>query len=175
MTYQSHLAWAAAAGLLFWPYAPPDDMDSGRIFAFWMALASLGGLLPDIDHPKSWLGRLIPVLPELLFRTTGHRGWTHSLFALALYAGAVWSLFMILYGVVALAHLMALGAALGFGSHLLGDFITNRGVPLLWPLADRIGAPVCTTGSPTERTLTIGVVLAGSWMAIQMGRPLLAV
>ncbi|VEB43121.1 Inner membrane protein ydjM [Chromobacterium violaceum] len=40
-----------------------------------------GSLLPDIDHPKSWLGRRIPFLSRPISYLFGHRGITHSLLA----------------------------------------------------------------------------------------------
>jgi hypothetical protein len=51
----------------------------------WLALgaALLGSLLPDIDTPKSSLGRLLPFLSIPIERRWGHRTLTHSLLLVA--------------------------------------------------------------------------------------------
>lgn len=171
MMYQSHLLWSATAGMLTWPYAGPQDLESLKVFSIWMGVALIGGLLPDIDHPKSWIGKRIPILPGLIYRLSGHRGWTHSLFALFAYAVFSAALCWMLTQNLALSSLVGSGAAAGFGAHLAGDFITNRGVPLFWPARARVGVSVCNTGSQTERTINIVLVLLCGWMVFEMGRP----
>jgi len=41
-----------------------------------LLIRTIGGLLPDIDHVNSKLGRRIPILPNLLT----HRGLTHTVY-----------------------------------------------------------------------------------------------
>ena len=60
-------AWAVAATLLRLPPLDPA----------YLALAAAGSLLPDVDPPKSWIGRRIPPLAEggwwlLARRPLGH-------------------------------------------------------------------------------------------------------
>ena len=40
--------------------------------------AMLGSVLPDIDHPTSTVGRLVPWISKPLERNYGHRAVTHS-------------------------------------------------------------------------------------------------
>ena len=90
-----------------------------------------------------------------------HRGITHSLIGLgcATYAvqswlGASWTVF-----------------AVGYGSHLLADMLTDRGVPLLWPLKLDFSVP---TGFRTgrffstliEKTIQVGCVMYVGWILI---------
>lgn len=173
MMYQSHLLWSATVGMVAWPYAGPQDLESLKVFSIWMGVALVGGLLPDIDHPKSWIGKRIPILPSLIYQLSGHRGWTHSLFALLAYALLVGGVCWGLTRNVALSMLIGGGAAAGFGAHLAGDFITNRGVPLFWPVRARVGMPVCNTGGPAERSINIVLVLLCGWMIFEMGQPAL--
>ena len=44
--------------------------------------AAAASLLPDADHPKSWLGRRLGGLSKYLNRRFGHRGFLHSLLVL---------------------------------------------------------------------------------------------
>lgn len=44
----------------------------------------LGSLLPDIDHPQSYLGRRLTPLSVPIFKLFGHRGITHSFLSLSI-------------------------------------------------------------------------------------------
>src|ERR1700733_9925010 len=46
-----------------------------------LALTTIGALLPDIDHPASWVGRRLRVISRLLAALIGHRGVTYSVMA----------------------------------------------------------------------------------------------
>lgn len=126
--------------------------------------ALVGALLPDIDHPKSWLGRRIPFIALPIAAVFGHRGITHSLLAVV---GVAWALRH------ALAHwelgagwgLAAVGVGVGYLSHLLGDFATHGGVPVLWPLKRRFSLPLTfKTGGAFEYLLAIALVLGAAWV-----------
>lgn len=160
MTYQSHLAWAAGAAVSVWSFRYGFGGFPGllpELVAFMFA-AIVGGMLPDIDHPQSWLGRRIPLIPSLLFKTTGHRGATHSMLAIVLTTGATG------YGVLqfdvayTIAEAAAIGMFVGYLSHLAGDFVSNRGIPVFWPSKKRFGIPLCSTGSAGERVATIVII-----------------
>lgn len=131
--------------------------------------STAGALLPDIDHPKSWLGRRIPFVSGPISAVFGHRGITHSLLAvmaLALslrYGLAQWQLVDTRWG------LLAVGVAAGYLSHIMGDFVTHGGVPLLWPIKRRFSSPLTfLTGGVFERLLGVALALGAVW--ILMGR-----
>lgn len=163
MTYASHLTWGVVFGVVLFPRDVPRSFEELAIFVGWVMISATASLLPDIDHPKSWVGQRIPYLPRLLYRTTGHRGMTHSIFATAVltatsyysarYAGLdhAWSWFI------------AYAAFTGYVSHLAGDFITNRGISLLWPLPGRVGVRLLSTGSSRERFITGCVAVGGAF------------
>lgn len=136
------LVSAGALGL------PPEQT------AVMVIAGGFGSLLPDIDHPSSTFGRRIRPLSNLIGWIFGHRGITHSLIA-----------------VLALATLLArhahipvwgIGLIVGYLSHLLGDWLTPAGIPLLWPIKNRWVSPFSfKTGGSMERVVGIGVVVAG--------------
>lgn len=123
------------------------------------ALAALGSLLPDIDHPQSWVGRKLPFLSHPIAALCGHRGVTHSLLAIS----------VALLVMASQPGWMANALALGYLSHLAADSLTPSGVPLLWPVKKRFGIGLCTTGGPME-TLIVAVV-AGASAYLGLGHP----
>jgi len=86
--------------------------------------AIVGGLLPDIDHPKSRIGKRF-ILSEAINKKFGHRYFFHSLL-FVLITGALLSLLNFIFGA---------GVMIGMLSHLILDLIEpGNGVALLYPL-----------------------------------------
>lgn len=83
----------------------------------------VGSLSPDLDDPKSSLGRVFPFISWPLNLMLGHRGITHSLL-FSLIIGGIIYLFS--------DNLILVAFLIGYLSHILGDYITARGVPLLY-------------------------------------------
>lgn len=104
---KTHFVAGALAGgaLMYMTQCAPTIMIAGAI----------GGLLPDVDHRKSILGRW--GLWWLIFK---HRGFTHSLLC--------WMIVTILTANF-LPSIWAVGISIGYLSHLVLDFK----VPWLWP------------------------------------------
>lgn len=123
------------------------------------AAAALGALLPDIDHPSSWLGRRLWPISKPISMVLGHRGLTHSL--LAVTGGlAVLMLAEPGRGLVRLAEPLALG----YLSHLAADALTPAGVPLLWPWKQRFGVGLCPTGGVMEWLVVAAVAAATAFL-----------
>ncbi len=120
---------------------------------FAAAMAAAGSLAPDIDHPRSWVGRRLPFLSRPLGMLIGHRGLTHSLVA-AITASVGLSL----------ATPPAWGQAflVGYLSHLGGDLATSSGIPLLWPWRRRFRLLGVRTGGLGETVLVAG--MTGLWL-----------
>ncbi len=91
----------------------------------------IGSALPDIDHPKSHLGRRLKLTSKLVSKTFGHRGFTHSLLFCCIVG---WLLYQANQSV-------GIGAFFGILSHILLDMLTpfSKGVALLYPIKKRIG------------------------------------
>ncbi len=138
-------AWIAAAPVLH--LSPADPV--------YLGLAAAGSLLPDIDHPQSWVGRRARPVSSVIAAVLGHRGITHSavavvvLIALLAHAGSR-------RGAVS-------ALAIGYLSHLAADMLTPRGLRLAWPMRRTWGLPVCRTGSPAETIIVILLVCGIAW------------
>jgi endonuclease YncB( thermonuclease family) len=91
--------------------------------------AAAASLLPDADHPRSWLGRRLGSTSEYLNRRFGHRGFLHSLTALMLITVVLGAPLWPITGSPA----TAVAVFVGFGSHLFADTMTLGGVRLFWP------------------------------------------
>lgn len=82
----------------------------------------IAGLFPDIDHPKSKIGRLFKPFSYLF----EHRGFMHSLLVLPVIS-------FILYKIG--YYFAALPVLVGYKSHLLGDALTKEGIMPLHPIS----------------------------------------
>jgi inner membrane protein len=142
-------AWVAAAPLLHFSAVDP----------VYLGLAVAGSLLPDLDHPKSWIGRRTRPLSTIVAAILGHRGITHSalagvgLAALLLHVGTR-------QGQVA-------AVVVGYLSHLAADMLTPRGLRLAWPLRGSWGVKLCRTGSPAEGLIVLSLVCALAWWLLR--------
>ncbi|MCM3713456.1 metal-dependent hydrolase [Halalkalibacter oceani] len=115
--------------------------------------ALIGAIIPDICHPKSMLGRRIPIISKSIHRVFGHRAITHSLLFVI---GLAWLLNQLSFGFA--ADLQA-GILAGVISHIILDAMTPRGVKLLYPLQTSFQLPLHNhTGSKLGETI-IGVSL----------------
>jgi inner membrane protein len=148
-------SWIAAAPLLH----------VGALDPVYLGLAVAGSLLPDIDHPKSWVGHRARPVSTVIARTLGHRGVTHSALAVVLLVLVLLQAGYRRGGVSAMA--------VGYLSHLAADMLTPRGLRLAWPLQRTWGFPLCRTGSPME-PLIVALLVGGIawWLLMHGGNPL---
>ena len=85
----------------------------------------IGSLLPDIDHPQSVIGRIVPFISGPLYSTVGHRTLTHSFFFMFSIA-----FLLSVFGKIFLAY----GLIIGITSHILLDMVSiGYGVAFLYP------------------------------------------
>ena len=150
MMARSHLivgvaTWIAAAPLLH----------AARLDPACLVLVAAGSLLPDIDHPKSWVGQRTRPVSTAIASIVGHRGVTHS-------AIAVLGLtLLLLHAGYRRAGVSAL--ATGYLSHLAADMLTPQGLRLAWPLRRTCGFPVCRTVSPAEPLIVLSLLAGVGW------------
>ncbi|MDP4086578.1 MAG: metal-dependent hydrolase [Bacillota bacterium] len=103
----------------------------------FMIFILIGSILPDLDHPKSKLGRKVPIFSHLMYWIFGHRKVTHSLLFVGIVGvGSFLGAFILKW-----SFFYAFGLTLGVFSHLMGDFLTNSGIPLLYPLEKHYKCP----------------------------------
>ncbi|GAB6137838.1 metal-dependent hydrolase [Halanaerobaculum tunisiense] len=92
--------------------------------------AIIGGLIPDIDHANSKAGKKFWFLNKpLKFLGIKHRGLTHSLLGLIIFAGLSKKLIDIGW----IEFITWLGLLIGYLSHIVADMFNKQGVPLFFP------------------------------------------
>ena len=119
--------------------------------------AIIGSVLPDVDSPNSYIGRVLPYASIPIERQWGHRTITHSLLCLLALSVMIWPLLIwqpACYSAV----------LLGYMSHIVADCATKSGVPLFYPHPAACVFPGSAkyrikTGSIGERYLLIGLLL----------------
>jgi inner membrane protein len=142
----SHVVVGIAAWTLVAPHLGLPVLDPVAL-----GLTTFGSLLPDIDHPSSWVGRRLPVISRPLAAMIGHRGVTHS--ALAVLACLIflrWQGF---------SRAVIDPLVIGYLSHLGADLLTSSGLRLAWPSRKRQAIPLCRTGSFAESIIVAGVAI----------------
>ncbi|SFM94269.1 inner membrane protein [Izhakiella capsodis] len=157
MTAEGHLIVAIASAI----FAKRAALTPELAHADWWHLipaSLLTCLLPDIDHPKSFLGQRLSWISRPVARLFGHRGFTHSL--LAICAGVVLlQLHLPKNGWIPADALQ--GMVLGYLSHIAADMLTPAGVPLLWPCRWRFRLPLLNSGkgNQLERVLSVALII----------------
>lgn len=138
MTAEGHLLFSIACAV----FAKNAELTPVLAQGDWWHIvpsAILTCLLPDIDHPKSFLGQRLKWISKPIARAFGHRGFTHSLLA-------VFALLATFYLKVPESWFIPAdalqGMVLGYLSHILADMLTPAGVPLLWPCRWRFRLPI---------------------------------
>lgn len=153
----SHMVFGAGSFLLASPW-----VGFGYPEAFYfLPIAIFGALLPDLDARQSalkkwWWVRWL-TLPLRFF---GHRTWTHSLIIL-------WVIFWPLNYLEGISWQILLALNIGYASHILADWMTHRGVPLLYPIKWQFRAPLTfRTGSWIEKPMALipFLVMAGFYV-----------
>lgn len=105
----------------------------------YFSLVLLGSLLPDLDTPRSKLGRKLWPIAFIISIFVKHGTATHSL----LFVVGVIVTSGLIFGMLQLSWFYTLGIGLGTLSHVVGDWLTKSGVPLLYPFrTERFKAPV---------------------------------
>lgn len=104
---------------------------SVNIFAspLFIAATVIGSLLPDIDHTKSWIGKLVYPIAKWLSKNYGHRTITHSIFFLI-------GIYLIsLFVEKNFREDFSVSTILFFAilSHFIFDMVTIAGIPLFYP------------------------------------------
>jgi membrane-bound metal-dependent hydrolase YbcI (DUF457 family) len=76
----------------------------------------------------------------------------------------------LVFGVGSVSRWMPAAVLVGYGSHLLGDFVTVRGVPLLWPLSNcrQSLALIGATDDRREQLVCLGAAALGVYLAFTL-------
>lgn len=117
MMYKSHLTVSACVAI-------PVLSVFNEITVVSLAGVALGSLLPDIDTPKSYIGRRLYPIAYILNKQFEHRGLIHSLIPVVALA-----ILGLLFHSIFLATM-----ALGFLLHLVEDGFSLSGIRWLQPI-----------------------------------------
>src|SRR5699024_4592753 len=136
MTGKTHLVGGVASALVVasaTSYDPTTLIISGAV----------GGLLPDICHSGSKIGRKAPVVSRVGTMILGHRTFTYSLLFLLI----SWNLSETLLTNESITY----GLLTGMVSHFILDAATKSGIKLLYPASFTVRFPITTrTGGAIE-------------------------
>ncbi|GAE95475.1 hypothetical protein JCM21714_4721 [Gracilibacillus boraciitolerans JCM 21714] len=145
MTGKTHLIGGIAATTVITSFTNYDPI-------IFIAAGAVGGLIPDICHGGSKIGRKFPLLSNIINKIFGHRTFTHSLLFLIVMGG-------ILSMITSNSTLIA-GLIIGMSSHLLLDAATKRGIKLLYPVNLTVRFPVTIkTGGTIESIVLLLLAL----------------
>lgn len=107
------------------------SMSDVNIFSspYFLFFTALFAVLPDVDHIKSFIGKIFYPIAKYLNRKFGHRTITHSL------------IFYVILGLIISAieqitnHTSYITSIYywSYGSHLIFDMVTKQGIPLFYP------------------------------------------
>jgi len=153
MQGKTHLICGLASGLAVVLYTSPSPAIAGAA----ITAAGYAALLPDIDHRNSTISHKIRPA-RLFFRWFGHRGFTHSLAALALLAGVCFYF---------LPPTLSLAILAGYSSHILADVLTTEGVGLFWPNGGRVTLLPIRTGGLIEYLFRVGMISVTLFLAYE--------
>lgn len=149
MRYYTHITTSLAATVAV---SSQTDMN---LSAGLLVGVIIGSLLPDIDEPKSKIGRKAPGISHATKLVFGHRGFTHTLIATVLVG---WLLF---YFTTSVPFGIAQGITIGYLFHILGDSFSKSGVPLFMPFTKKhFGIPLYRTGSIIEHLIFLLSIVA---------------
>lgn len=141
MNYQAHRIGGVCAATVVSTFLYQDSLGSPSTYvAIGLSVlgGAVGGVLPDIDHPTSKVGKKVPPISILINNLFGHRGFTHTILATLLVSYS----FFLLAGIIpdsfrGFYFPFVIGLSVGYASHLLLDMLTISGIPLLFPLSNQ--------------------------------------
>lgn len=144
--------------------------------------AILGAIIPDIDHPKSIIGKIFYPISAPIERRYGHRTITHSLMGWAIAT----VLFAVIIGLISFLPIISeIGWAdlpirwiaafsISYFSHLVLDMFNKRGSQMFWPDSGRDVIPKNPklrpeSGAPVEVFIFI-ILLALVFLAFPISK-----
>lgn len=138
MDYKNHLKTGAMTGILLMSAAYSDIKVEPAELVLYSAGIVVGSALPDIDHPNSYIAKKLSFLGAIISRVFSHRGFTHSVFFLALLE------FIRRYGQqffegdsIGLFSYGMIGVIAASATHIFMDMFIGNGVKLFFPVIDK--------------------------------------
>ncbi|AEA47811.1 metal-dependent hydrolase [Archaeoglobus veneficus] len=148
MRHTTHILFSIFIIVVIYELIPP--LKSIVPFTYAIAIAPIGALFPDLDHPRSYISRgNWEFLSLAICKTTPHRGWTHSLVGATLFTASL--VIFLWYFKASISY--ALIFFIGYMTHLLSDSLNPTGVNWFWPKRKKYKIDLVRTGSEGEERL----------------------
>jgi len=104
-----------------------------RLSLTHIIVGAIAALLPDVDNPRSFIGRLLFFVSGPIDRRFGHRTITHSLLATAIVGGSAYLiLYIVSHSLTQYATITAT-IVIAYFSHIFFDALTKQGVMIYYP------------------------------------------
>jgi len=151
MLFKTHLAFSLLIGLLTYNYF---DLN----YIIFILIILFTGILPDIDHPKSKLGRKLKILSYPINFIFGHRGLFHSLLIALGFSFLIWMIFGDYY----------IPFFIGFLSHLIADGITKQGIDFTYPFNFFKVIGMIKTGGFIEKIIFLLLIVINGYLIFRL-------
>ena len=129
MMFKTHFLFALFISLITFNYFNLNPF-------YYVLILVFSGILPDIDHSKSWIGKKLNLFSWLINFIFGHRKFIHSIIFSSLIAILIRMFFNDYW----------IPFYLGFISHLILDSLTKQGIYPFYPSNFKIHGLVKTNG-----------------------------
>jgi inner membrane protein len=96
-------------------------------------VAAICAMLPDVDNPRSFIGRMLFFISNPIDRKFGHRTITHSLLATFILSACVFLVLYVLSKSATEPIPIVLTIMIAYFSHLFFDAMTKQGVMIYYP------------------------------------------
>lgn len=149
--YYTHLAFGILVSLLYLEFF---DIKNKILFFLIIMLFSV---FPDIDMPKSKIGKNNKIISRIINLIFGHRGILHTIYLPLI-------LFLVFYR---LNYEMAIAILLGYFSHIFMDALTKMGVMPFYPLINKKINGFFKTSSFLEKILFLTIVFVDLYLILK--------
>ncbi len=149
--FRTHFVLSLFLGLLFM-----ELFSYGWVF---LLIVVLVGVLPDIDHPKSFIGKRLRGLSDFISFIFGHRGFFHSIFIVLIVV-----IFLSYFGLSEYSFAFSLG----YLSHLVGDMMTRSGVAFLYPFSEFKIKGIVKVDGFLEEVLFFGLIFLDVFLILRI-------
>ncbi|AMN30926.1 hypothetical protein BFS06_11995 [Clostridium perfringens] len=167
MNYNAHRIGGVCFGIVSscLIYQTPPTEEKLALSIILISGAYVGSLIPDLDHPKSYLGKKFKTLSNTLNKLFGHRGLTHTPIMYFIFSAILYLISVFIHGNTQIIYTQfAIGLSLGYLSHLFMDSLTKAGIPLLYPLKGYYSLAKFTTGQDDTLVSSLFIIFTGIFL-----------
>ena len=144
MMYKTHLVFGIFVAILVLQLF---EIENPILFFLLICFASL---LPDIDFPKSWIGRRTKPISWIIRLLFGHRKFIHTIYVP-----------FILFFLLSAVGQKEIGMAIfiGYLVHLFADGLSSEGIKPFYPFSRMRFKGIVRVGGLLETIVLIGLII----------------